>query len=294
MKSMRLALLSLDGLSVGDAVGEHFLREYPRFQWDSEIPPSPLPWTDDTQMALSIMEVLCQEGEIDQDLLAKGFADRFSEDPERGYSQPTYKLLTRVGLGRDWRELSKARFPDGSYGNGAAMRVAPLGGFFAGKAEIAAEQAALSAEITHSHPEGIAGAVAVAVAASLARRDSGLDGEKFLEHILVYVPESEVSRLISYSLTIPKDKLIYAIKDLGTGYKISAQDTVPFCLWVAAHYGDDYENALRITMQGMGDCDTTCAIVGGIVSLAAGEVPQHLLDARERLPEITRLSSRLP
>ena len=62
--SVDLARLSLDGLSVGDAIGENFLRKYPAFNRDSEIPPGPLPWTDDTHMAVSIVEVLCQEGEI--------------------------------------------------------------------------------------------------------------------------------------------------------------------------------------------------------------------------------------
>ena len=282
-RSIDLAKLSLDGLSVGDAIGEHFLREYPRFTWDAGIPPGPLPWTDDTQMAISIVEELCQNEEIDQDHLAGRFAERFAEDPERGYSPDTYKFLFRIGGGQARRELALSRFPDGSYGNGAAMRVAPLGGFFAGDPKKAAAGAKLSAEITHTHPEGIAGAVAVAVAAALVADDQSLSGEKLLKKILKYLPEGEVTDRIFNSLEIPKEKVIIAIKHLGTGYKISAQDTVPFCLWIAAHYGDDYENALRITMQGMGDCDTTCAIVGGIVSLAVGEVPQYLINCREPL-----------
>ena len=56
---------------------------------------------------------------------------------------------------------------EGSFGNGAAMRVAPLGAYFADELDAVVEQASFSAEVTHSHPEGIAGAIAVAVAAAL-------------------------------------------------------------------------------------------------------------------------------
>jgi ADP-ribosylglycohydrolase len=285
-----LALLSLDGLSVGDAVGEHFLREYPRFNWNSEIPPGPLPWTDDTHMALSIVENLCQEGAINQDLLAARFAERFYQDPYRGYAGATYQFLSQINHGGDWRELTRARFKGGSFGNGSAMRAAPIGGFFNGDPERAAAQAALSSEVTHAHPEGIAGAVAVAVGAALSDPENHLTGREFIQEVLKYTPESQVADLMRDSLEIPSDNLPQAFK-LGTGYQVTAQDTVPFCIWVAAHFGADYEGAVRTAMQGLGDCDTTCAIVGGIAALRSGEVPPDWLAAREALPELKLNSS---
>ncbi len=285
-ESKQQALLSLDGLSVGDAIGEQLLRSYPVFSWDAVIPAGPLPWTDDTHMALSIMEVLCQEGGINQDHLAQRFADRYAAEPGRGYSSATSKFLTRLGKGGDWRTLTRERFSTGSYGNGAAMRAAPIGGFFAGNPAKAAEQAALSAEVTHAHPEGIAGAAAVAAAASLAAEGWNEEPEALLEKTLLHLPEGEVSSRIAAAVEIGKDQLVAAIKRLGTGYRVTAQDTVPFCLWVSAHFGTDFENALRITMQGMGDSDTTCAIVGGIVSLRVGKVPEGLLKSREPLPDL--------
>ena len=50
---------------------------------------------------------------------------------------------------------------------------------------------------------------------------------------------------------------------LRTGGQISAQDTVPYCLWCAAHHLNNYETAIWVTVTGLGDRDTTCAIVGG-------------------------------
>ena len=280
------ALLSLDGLSVGDAVGELLLRRYPRFTWQSQMPPGPWEWTDDTHMAISIVEVLCQLGRIDQDALAKAFADQFVHDPNRGYAAGAIRLLSRISEGADWRMISPRQFGVGSYGNGAAMRAAPIGGYFNADPERAAEEARLSAEITHTHTEGQAGAIAVAVAASLAAQREPAAQNDLLVEVLRLVPQSVTRDGIVAARDIPADQLTNAIRDLGTGQKVSAQDTVPFCLWVAANFPDDFEQALRMTLQGMGDCDTTCAIVGGIVALSAKGVPQAFLERREPLPRI--------
>ena len=75
----------------------------------------------------------------------------------------------------------------------------------------------------------------------------------------------------------------HPIRQLGNGSEVSAQDTVPFCLWSAAHHLPDFETTLWWTAKGMGDCDTTCAIVGGIVALSAPEIPVSCLERREAL-----------
>ena len=69
---------------------------------------------------------------------------------------------------------------------------------------------------------------------------------------------------------------------LGNGTGVSCQDTVPFCLWCAGTHLDSYEEALWLTVAGLGDRDTTCAIVGGIVALRS-EIPTAWLAAREPL-----------
>ena len=71
---------------------------------------------------------------------------------------------------------------------------------------------------------------------------------------------------------------------LGSGHEISAQDTVPFVLWCAAQHLDHFEEALWLTVSGLGDRDTTCAMVGGIVAGAPGGIPADWLAAREPLP----------
>jgi ADP-ribosylglycohydrolase len=78
---------------------------------------------------------------------------------------------------------------------------------------------------------------------------------------------------------------VAAAKELGSGAQVISEDTVPFSVWCAARHLDSYEEALWSTVSGMGDRDTTCAIVGGIVALSAGResIPVAWLAARERL-----------
>src|SRR5437660_11298938 len=77
-----------------------------------------------------------------------------------------------------------------------------------------------------------------------------------------------------------------AVASLGNGSAVTAPDTVPFALWCAARHLSSYEEALWITVSGLGDRDTTCAIVGGIVVMYAGieSIPKQWLESREPTP----------
>ncbi len=285
--------LSLTGLSVGDALGETFFgagSELKRQIEQREVPSGIWRYTDDTEMALSIVETLWRYGRIEQDALAEGFARRYN--PSRGYGAGAHRLLRSLQQGADWRtEASQMFGGSGSYGNGSAMRVAPLGAFFADNLQAVRENAMLSAQITHTHPEGIAGGVAVAVAAALAFRvgeGESITPEQFLKQVAENVPESETRSGIQQAVEIPFSRSPAAIaRQLGAGYKISAQDTVPFALWCAARHLDDYEETFWATISGLGDMDTTCAIACGIVALSARVrgIPQAWLEAREPFPE---------
>jgi ADP-ribosylglycohydrolase len=221
-------------------------------------------------------------------------------------------LLGAIRDGASWRDASTALFGGGSFGNGSAMRIAPLAGYFAEDSyETVAEQAALSAAVTHAHPEGIAGGIAVAVAGAYAwknrdRRTDETVRRGLIETVLAHTPPGEVRegieraaslsfdlpaqpavKLVDYgSSVVPFDvSMAQVVKLLGNGSRIVCQDTVPFCVWVAARHLDDYEAALVNTIRAGGDIDTNAAIVGGIVALATGPVgiPEDWLADREEL-----------
>jgi ADP-ribosylglycohydrolase len=285
------AARSLDGLSLGDAFGE---RWFPLFRKPpgafGQIRDRRMPeerewhWTDDTAMALGIVYVLRRHGEIRADALAMTFGAGHRADPGRGYGAGMHQLLPRLlDSPADWADLARGLFGgQGSLGNGAAMRVAPLGAWFADDLERVVQQAEASAAVTHAHPEGIAGAVAVAVAAALSVR-----GDLDLRTVADHTPESAVRTGLERAAELPYNTEPWRAADvLGSGQRVRADDTVPFAVWCAARHPDDLLSALWTTAEGMGDVDTTCAIAGGVVGARTGleGIPDEWLDRREDLP----------
>ncbi|GHC53037.1 ADP-ribosylglycohydrolase family protein [Streptomyces cinnamoneus] len=289
------ALASLRGLAVGDALGSQFFvpAHYPSLK-RRELPPAPWRWTDDTEMACSVLAVLAEHGRIDQDALARSFAER--HDADRGYGPAVNRMLRLVREGGDWRELAAALFKgQGSWGNGAAMRIAPLGAWYADDPEQATHQAEISAYTTHQHREAVAGAMAVAAAAALAAGPAGtLTPESLLDGVVALVPRSAVQQ----GLRRARDMLDYSDATtvaavLGCGRRTSAHDTVPFALWAAARHLDSFEAAFWTTAQAGGDVDTTSAIAGGVVAAAEGGAPpadwlQHTEPLPDWLPKAVR------
>jgi ADP-ribosylglycohydrolase len=288
------AKCSLEGLSVGDAFGESFFVHPDLVEGliaERALAGRTWHYTDDSLMAMSIFSVLRQHGYIHQPALARSFAERYERT--RGYGPAMHRLLWEIKCGEDWAESAQSLFGgQGSFGNGAAMRVAPVGAFFAGDIDAVIEQAARSSVITHTHDEAIAGAIAVAVAAAKAyelRTSTVAPGRsEFLDLILPHVPESEVRSKIRQARDMSTNASVqFAVSVLGNGVGVSAQDTVPFALWCAGEHLSNYEEALWLTVSGLGDRDTTCAIVGGIVASYTGieGIPAEWLKMREPLPD---------
>ena len=312
---MERVRLALEGLSVGDAFGQRFFRDFdnPDFLMDAEkaesliadrvVPPEPWPYTDDTAMALSIAEVLNCHGRVHRDELARWFADRYWKE-SRGYGATAIDILEAIHDGTPWQEAAGDAFEGGgSMGNGAAMRVAPVGAYFADDLAAVVSEASASAEVTHAHPEGHAGAIAVAVAAATAwrirERVDASAAYELLHVALKHTPAGPTRDGIVRASELPLDSPVeHAAACLGNGSRVTAPDTVPFCLWCAVRHLDDYVEAMWTTVSGLGDRDTTCAIVGGIVVLATGRqgIPAEWQRAREswKLDDESRTAGEAP
>lgn len=288
---IKYAKRALNGIALGDCFGQTFFvpdeiaRQRIR---DREILNEPWCFTDDTVMAIGIYRILEKYGKIDQNELAKIFARNYALDWHRGYGGTAHSILQSIGEGRDWREVAKAAFDGmGSMGNGGAMRAAPIGAYFADDMDKVLYHAKASAEVTHTHLEGIVGAMAVAVASALfLNKKWGCyrgEGEVFLRDIADTLPESDTKYKILSAVSIKKESSMdFVVSVLGNGMMLTAQDTVPFCLWCAMHYYDSIEEALWMAVSALGDRDTICAIVGGMVSLYVDELPQQWLNYMER------------
>ncbi|MES2597576.1 MAG: ADP-ribosylglycohydrolase family protein [Verrucomicrobiota bacterium] len=288
------ALLSLDGLSVGDGFGQSFFFVTP-VTADSRldgrhIPPPPWFYTDDTVTALSIVQSLMQNEKIDPDWLANAFAAEYRREPDRGYGGTARGILQAIGEGVPWQEAAGRVFDgDGSCGNGAAMRAAPIGAFFAHDLQRVIVEARKSAAVTHANEDGQNGAIAVALAAAwiVDQYDSARPpGMRMIEFVLAHLPQSETYWRLKKALTLPLEISVRtAALILGNGSQVISSDTVPFCLWCVCRHINDYPEALWQAVSVYGDMDTNCAIVGSLVALATGRegIPAEWLESRERL-----------
>lgn len=287
-----LAKRALKGVSIGDAFGESFFGETDLMKQhihDKKIPPTSWDFTDDTVMSIAIFEQLKINQDINQDQLVEAFVSNHDKDVNRGYGATARRILREIGEGGNWKEIAQSVFEGmGSMGNGASMRVSPIGAFFHDDLKKVKELSIKSAEITHSNIEGITGAIAVGVATAIAT-DLGLKNqtippEDFIKKIIETLPDTDTKSKIKKSLSVPYHYHIETVKSiLGNGSQIMVQDTLPFSIWCAAHNLDDFKNALWKAVSVLGDRDTICAIVGGITIMSAGvqTVPVSWMDSVE-------------
>ncbi|MEU1229385.1 ADP-ribosylglycohydrolase family protein [Streptomyces sp. NPDC005828] len=291
---------SLSGLAFGDAFGDRWFgilrREGTAALEARTLPPGPLWWwSDDTAQALVLVRELSQGGGVvDQDRLALRLAEAYADDTHRGYGASMHDVLRRIGAGESWREVVAGQFGgQGSWGNGAAMRVAPLGAWHAADLDVVAEQAARQSAVSHHHPEAVAAAVAVALAAALAARSRGGPAparSDFLHAIAARLPDGDVRSGLRIAARMPaRTSVRHAAEVLGSGYRMSGPDTAPYALWCAAGHLDDLHEGLWATVAGRGDIDTTCAIAGGVIAARTGTtgLPPTWHTTREPLPPFT-------
>ena len=171
------------------------------------------------------------------------------------------------GMFRSWM-YSKDPQPYNSFGNGSAMRVSPVGWAFNAVEEVLREAEA-SAAVTHSHPEGIKGAQAVALSIFLARK--GESKEKI---------KQEVIARFGYDLskTIAEIRPTYEFNE-------TCQETVPQAI-TAFLESQDFEDAIRIAVSLGGDADTLAAITGSIAEAYYGGIPKEIaIEVKSRTPK---------
>ena len=290
--SLESSKQSLLGVSIGDAFGESFFG--PADIMTSSIQARTVPetswrFTDDTIMSIAILEELEASGSIDQERLIASFCRNHRLDPNRGYGATLRKLLREIEDGAYWQTASKAAFDgQGSMGNGAAMRVCPIGAFYYNDLRSVKELAIQSAETTHSNSEAIAGAIAIAIGTALTTqmgiRNDYPDPIVFIERIVEQVPDSDTKSKIAKAKSVPYEYNIETVKTiLGNGTKMTSQDTVPFAIWCTAYHLVNFEEALWKAVSALGDRDTICAMVGGMTIMSSREenVPIDWINAVE-------------
>jgi poly(ADP-ribose) glycohydrolase ARH3 len=249
---------------------------------------SSLRYTDDTEMMVVLAESLAELGEIDPDQIALAFAERM--DASRGYGTGAIQVLRRIADGEPWQTANRAAFSDGSFGNGAAMRVAPVGAFYHHDPSALHGAAVAQAQVTHAHPDGVAGAVvqahAVGIALFAGLHQQPIRPDYFLravagrilargmgdEHLLFRLQAAAQFAMHGSSLDELRD-------EIGNG--VTALEAVPAALALFLAARGEVQETLGMALQLGGDTDTIAAMAGALAGAYWGEdeLPASALEA---------------
>ncbi len=248
---------------IGDIVGSWW-ESHPTNNYDFELFSSKNDFTDDTVCTIAIADAQLKGRDYGESLY-----DWCNRYPLRGYG----------GRFKHWLKSDDPK-PYGSYGNGSAMRVSPVGWWFKTRDEVL-DQARLSAACTHNHPEGIRGAQATAIAIHDCRqlryvmKDQPISKEELLQHGIGHAVSLYCGTPQNFNLDIEK----YRNK-----FDVSCQGTVPVALWIVLH-STSFEDAIRQAVSLGADADTLGAIVGSIAE-TLWEIPEWIkLKALSYLPD---------
>jgi poly(ADP-ribose) glycohydrolase ARH3 len=277
------------GLAAGDALGAPYEglsadNIYWGFGPPAEIIRNPdgddLFYTDDTEMMIGVAETLVEHGRIDEAGLCRAFVANYH--PDRGYGRGARLVLEAMATGGPWQEIARTHFPGGSLGNGAAMRVAPVGLLYCDDLDRTAEEARLSALPTHVHPLGIEGAQVLAVAVALAVRGAPLDRREFYRELLRRAESEEFRWHLSAAARLRRGNTITFL-----GSSLEAHRSVVTSIACFTQASRSYEDAVSRAVSLGDDVDTVAAMAGALCGAHLGveAVPTHLLDKLEDGPK---------
>jgi ADP-ribosylglycohydrolase len=245
------------GAIAGDIIGSAY-EGWPTKEYSFDLFQPRYTFTDDTVMTVAVADAIMNH---------RGYAESMRywgrRYPTRGYGLKFGMWLTDPRM--------KAY---GSYGNGSAMRVSPVGWAFDTLEEVEAE-AKKSAEVSHDHPEGIKGAQAVAVAVFMARKGSSRkEIRQFIAGRYGYADRSKYKFPVDMS-----------VEDIRKDYfrDETCQLTVPPAIAAFAE-STDYEDAVRKAVSLGGDSDTLGCITGSIAEAFYKKIPEDIEgEVRKRL-----------
>ncbi|ROO63273.1 poly(ADP-ribose) glycohydrolase ARH3 [Micromonospora sp. Llam0] len=240
-----------------------------------ETPPQ-LRWTDDTALTLALAEHLVRRGgDVDQDQLAAAFAAEWSARPDLGYGAGVAEQFGRIVAGESWVATSRGAFGGaGSYGNGAAMRVAPVGLLPGLPLAEVARRARRTAEITHAHPLAQDGAVAQAVAVAVAarsRQDTPIDADLLIAAVAAQLQTPQFRAALSIVRALARRRATPAEIAEAVGNGVAAVESVPAALAVFLAGPQRPHDVVRSAIRVGGDTDTIAAMAAAVCGARCGE-----------------------
>jgi len=284
------------GSALGDAIGELAFR-YTRKEHLCAMMDcvEKLIYTDDTAMAIGLAESILQMKGIDPQHLGDTFNKNFYREPWRGYASgpPTvFSIVRRYCI--SYVEAAKSLFGGaGSMGNGAAMRIAPVGLVFH-NSEHLYEEACSSAIVTHAHPVGMDGGAVQALAIAQGVK---LDPERefpletFIKSLMAFARTPEIREKMKLVHALITEDVSPRIAAERLGRSVAVDESMPFAIYSFLRYPKSFEECLFCSILNGGDRDTlgamACAISGAYLGIEAIPRPWHeKLENRETIENL--------
>jgi len=291
---------ALIGTGVGDALGAPFegwskvtLEKIEEVAERQEV----LTYTDDTHMMIGVAESLIRTRGFDGENMAHTFVKNYELEPFRGYGPGPPRIFRLIRAGKAWDKVAQELYHGGSYGNGSAMRVAPIGVLYYDNPEILREVAHKSSQITHTHTLGKEGAAVQAYAIGLATNlepPLAVDQDDFLAKLINYTQDRVYKEKLNRikGLLVEPDKARVTI-ELGNG--IEAFNSVPTAIYSFLAQPDSFTQAVLYAISLGGDTDTIGAMTGAISGAYLGieSIPNSWKGRLENRFYIEELAERL-
>ena len=291
---------ALIGTGVGDALGAPFegwskvkLEKIEEVAERREV----LTYTDDTHMMIGVAESLIRTRGFDGENMTQTFVKNYELEPFRGYGPGPPRIFRLIRAGKAWDKAAQELYHGGSYGNGSAMRVAPIGVFYYDNPEILREVAHKSSQITHTHTLGKEGAAVQAYAIGLATNlepPLAVDQHDFLAKLINYTQDRVYKEKLNRikGLLVESDKARVTI-ELGNG--IEAFNSVPTAIYSFLAQPDSFTQAVLYAISLGGDTDTIGAMTGAISGAYLGieSIPNSWKGKLENRFYIEELAERL-
>jgi len=257
-------------------------------------------YTDDTQMTLALTTSLVECGRVDAAHVSAQYAEFY--EAWRGYGGAAHRVMRLLKDGGDYRGTGRLQFPEGSFGNGGAMRIAPVGlAYRHADADELAEAVEDAILCTHVHPEAIDGALVQARAAAIAAttEPGSFDPASAVQRLAAVcrteTMQAKLAALADGLLRNEED--VFVIGRVGNG--IRASEAVAAALWAFLRYGQKPEECVIRVVSFGGDTDTIGAMAGALVGALHGSswIPARWYDNIENgmrgRDEIVALAQRL-
>lgn len=292
---------ALVGAAVGDALGAPFegARDIPLAALKRlHREPGSMRYTDDTHMMLGMAWSLVECRGFDGKHMAQTFAGNYFAEPWRGYGAGPPRIFRLIEQGVPWDQAARSLFGgSGSFGNGAAMRVAPAGLLACRDMEQVVDIARQSALITHGHELGIEGAVLQACAVALLLPQPagiGPDPEQFITGLEQYVQTPVYRHKLGRILDLlPEATRQEVAAILGNG--IQAREAVPAALYAFLRHAGSFADTVIYAISLGGDTDTIACMAGALAGAYLGEeaIPAVWRDRMEGGDQLRELADAL-